>query len=217
MCYSVNTSILSLVLALGSVLYAINTNQIILGIFILFYCQIQLSEAIIWHGIDTKSLTLNKIGTTYGKYLLPTHIFAVGLGILIVALQNKTLEELEYFDILPIIIGIIFYFIIIFTQYNYDKDISMPIDSSCKNCQKFANRLVWGFNTSWYKYSFYISLLLGLLYIKSLKSKVFILLIYIITFIISTILFPKVNASSFWCFSAALIAPIVVYINQKLV
>jgi len=73
MCYSFKTSILSYILGMISGIFAILTNQIVLGVLILTYSQMQLAEMLIWHGIDTNNENLNKFGTSYGKYLLATH------------------------------------------------------------------------------------------------------------------------------------------------
>ena len=52
MCYSFQASIISYTLGMFSALFALSTNQIIIGFFILAYAQIQIAEAIIWKGID---------------------------------------------------------------------------------------------------------------------------------------------------------------------
>jgi len=70
MCYSFKTSIVSYTVGMVSGLFALATKQWVLGMLILFYSQIQLSEAFIWHGIDTNNAQLNAAGTKYGQYLL---------------------------------------------------------------------------------------------------------------------------------------------------
>jgi hypothetical protein len=218
MCYSFNTSILSYALGMGSSIYALNTNQIILGVLILFYCQMQLSEALIWRGIDTDSWDLNKIGTKYGKYLLPTHPFAIGLGILIVALQKKRIQDLDEKDLLPIIIGIVFYMYVVNTYYIDEKyqSTSMPINKECRDCQNFGNRLVWGYEDRWYMIGFVFSLIFFVFYIEPFESKIFIGSVFTATYLLSKSLFPTVKASSFWCFSSAIIAPFIVWYNGKI-
>jgi hypothetical protein len=69
MCYSFKTSIISFTSGILSSIFALYTGQIELGMLILFYCQMQLSEAITWKGIDENNLELNRKGTKYGKYL----------------------------------------------------------------------------------------------------------------------------------------------------
>ena len=107
MCYSLNTSLISYSIGMISAVFALCTNQIILGMLILFYVQMQLSEAIIWRGIDTDNTKLNRIGTLYGQYLLPTHNIAIAIGILIV------LGYSQIKDYIPLFISIVFYGIIL--------------------------------------------------------------------------------------------------------
>jgi hypothetical protein len=83
MCYSFRTSILSYFLGIISAIFALCTRQIVLGCLILAYCQIQLSEMMIWYGIDNNNTKINKSGTSYGKYLLATHNIAISIGIII--------------------------------------------------------------------------------------------------------------------------------------
>ena len=75
MCYSFRTSIFSYTMGISAAIFALSTRQYILGMLILSYCQIQLAEAIIWRGIDTDNKSLNKAGTDYAKYTLPSHLF----------------------------------------------------------------------------------------------------------------------------------------------
>ncbi|NDE11875.1 MAG: hypothetical protein EBZ95_15155, partial [Chitinophagia bacterium] len=73
MCYDVKTSIISYSSGMVAAIFALCTRQYILGMLILFYSQMQLAEALIWKGIDTNNKSLNKIGTSYGKYFLASH------------------------------------------------------------------------------------------------------------------------------------------------
>ena len=83
MCYSYRTSLIAYTIVMLSAFFALYTGQYIIGMLILFYGQIQLSEALIWKGLDNDNMTLNKMATNYGKYTLPSHLFAIGLGILV--------------------------------------------------------------------------------------------------------------------------------------
>ena len=111
-----------------SAIFALYTKQTILGLLILFYCQMQLSEALIWKGIDENNIKLNEIGTSFGKYLLATHNIAIGLGILIVS---------KKYSILPLLIGIIV------ILYYYQNNIKVNYPCNDKNCQNNNNRLEW--------------------------------------------------------------------------
>ena len=128
MCYNFNTSILSYSLGLLSSFFAFYTGQYILATLILFYCQMQLSEAIIWKGIDSNNLNLNKAGTTYGKYLLATHNIGIGLGIIISILAHK--QKLKISDFIPLIIGILFFIFVVlyFYRKNDYENVTFPLN-----------------------------------------------------------------------------------------
>jgi hypothetical protein len=215
MCYSYRTSIISYTFGMLSALFALCTKQIILGLFILCYCQMQLSEAIIWKGIDEKKTELNKKGTIYGKYLLATHNIAIGLGILIVS------KKYSLSSILPLLISILFFLFITLYYYqnnqNY-QNLTYPHDLSCndKNCQNNNNRLQWPYPHEWYFYSFIISLIFCMIYINPLSSKLFLSSLFSITFIIS-LFYDSKKVGSIWCFSTAILSPIIVIINYYLI
>lgn len=212
MCYSFNTSILSYSIGMMSAIFALCTNQIILGFLILFYSQMQLSEAIIWKGIDTKNKSLNEMGTMYGKYLLPTHNIAIAMGILIVVGHST------FWDYLPFLLSLLFYGIILYI-YHIKKypNVTYPIQK-CKvrKCQNDKNRLQWPFPIRWYIVSFIFSLFLLVIYIRPISSQIFLGLFFLLTFLGALFFFPQ-SMGSVWCFSTAILSPLVVIINYFLV
>jgi hypothetical protein len=218
MCYSFKTSIISFTIGIISAIIAFYTRQYLIAVFILFYIQMQLSEAIIWRGIDKDDIKLNKIGTAYGKYLLPTHIFAFGLGYLIsLKMLNKKIDEKDF---IPLIIGVIFYIIVVIFIYpsrNYP-DTTFPYDKTCRSqgCQNNNNRLNWEYPYHWYIITTVIIYILMMVLIKPLKSKLLYMSFFILTLLISCILNWKAMAT-IWCFLSAVLAPLIVLINYLLI
>jgi hypothetical protein len=221
MCYSFRTSILSYVLGIISGIFALFTRQIVLGLLILTYSQIQFSEMLIWYGIDNNNIKINKFGTSYGKYLLATHNIAISVGIIIsVLLISKKSFDISYF--VPLIISILFFMFIVIFYYlptNYP-DITLPLDKNCTNttnrCQNPNNRLNWEWPYSWYIYGFIISLILLWIYIKPLNSKLWLFFIFIST-LVYMLIFNKTVVGSLWCFSAAILAPLIVIVNYFII
>jgi len=212
MCYSFNTSILSYSLGMISAIIAFFIEEYTLGMLILFYTQMQLSEAMIWKGIDTNNLELNKTGTTYGKFLLPTHIIAIGLGIILTVLAVSK-RKLVLKDWVPLIVGTLFFAFVYFAYYrkaNYP-ELTYPANRSCsdRTCQNAENRLRWPYPHEWYIISYVISLIILILYVGSVKVKIFLAAIFTVLFIASILIFPK-TVGSVWCFSTAIMAPIIV-------
>jgi hypothetical protein len=214
MCYSQTTSIISYTIGMLSAIFALYTRQYILGILILFYTQMQLSELMIWRGIDNGDTSLNKNGTAYGKYLLPTHNIAIGLGIILAVYMSG--NKFKFKDFVPLVIGVVFYaYIILFVYSPQDPDTTYPANKSCmdKSCQNNENRLKWPYPIGWYAYgSFIISLIFMVIYLSPLKSKIFLGSFFTITFILSLTIYP-VSVGSVWCFSTAILAPLVVLGN----
>ena len=216
MCYSFTTSITAYLIGIASSLYAFSTNQVIIGMLILFYSQMQLSEAIIWKGIDTNNKELNRKGTLYGKYLLATHNIAIGLGVLIY-MYNKN-KRIRWQDFIPLIIGLAFFFYVIKAEYSEnDESTTYPLDKNCmvRQCQNYKNRLQWRYPHQWYVYSFIISLLFCWIYMPTAESRLFISSTFIITFLTTYYIYP-LTTGSLWCFSAAVLAPFIVLINKHL-
>lgn len=219
MCYSFKTSIVSYSIGMASAIFALCTRQYILGMLILFFCQMQLSEAMIWKGIDDNNISLNKTGTKYGQYLLPTHLFAVGLGFLlsIYILQKQKLKPKHF---IPILVGLLFYFVIVFGPYRTEKytDVTYPANKSCldKSCQNNENRLQWPYPHKWYIYLFALAIIFCILFVKPLASQIYIGLFFVISFILSTVIYPH-STGSVWCFSAAILAPLIVIGNYFII
>ena len=105
MCYNIETSIVSFIVVTCSGLIALKLKQPVLGCLMLAYGLMQLSEVIIWLGVDTNSETLNRVGTTIGKYTLPSHNIAIGIGVLIAYWGAR--KNAIYW--IPLIVGVIFY------------------------------------------------------------------------------------------------------------
>lgn len=218
MCYSVKTSIISYTAGMLSAAFALYTKQWVLGMLILFYSQMQLSEAMIWRGIDTGNAKLNEIGTKYGQYLLPTHNIGIGLGLLLSVYMSGSITPTDF---VPLILGVLFFAgICVLYQVVPSERQTFPADRSClheRKCQNNQNRLTWPFPHEWYIASFMLSLyFLFFWYDGPVASKMFLGVVFSALFIGSGIIAPK-SVGSVWCFSTAIMAPILVLVNYALV
>ena len=180
MCYDVKTSIISYSLGMVAAIFALCTRQYILGMLILFYTQMQLAEALIWKGIDTNNKSLNKIGTSYGKYFLASHNIAIGLGILINAYSKN--KKLYLKDYIPLIIGIVFFLVILIVYKTVkSKNVTYPANRD-KSCRNNNNRLIWPYPVSWYTASTIISIILIIIRIY------FSIILQILLFLLTSVL-----------------------------
>ena len=216
MCYSLKSSILSYSLGMISSIFCFSTKQIVLGTLIFFYSQMQLSELIIWYGIDHNNDNINKIGTAFGKYTLPSHNIAIGLGIILfILLVSK--EKLTFKHFIPLIIGILFYLFIVLYIYNNSTypSITKPRDSEQPQCS--SNRLQWPYPYYWYVYGFVISIIISMLYVKPVKTQLFITGAFLITLIVTYMFFNAKTVGSVWCFSSAILAPVIAIIGYIII
>ena len=208
MCFNLNTSIATSLSGLVSGVIALAYKQYILGALILCYSLMQLSEVFIWAGIENDNKELNKFGTALGKYSLPAHNIAIGLGIYI--------ATGEY---IPLLVGIGFYLYIIMEVYSKDKDAPDTTEVGCEtnDCNNFAGKLKWPYDHSWYFHGFIISMILCLIYIKPfLPNSVFISSFFTLTAAIIFLIDYNKAYGSFWCWSTAVLAPVLVLINTNL-
>lgn len=218
MCFNLKTSIISYSLGIISCIFAFFTRQFVLGSLIFSYAQMQLSEIMIWYGIDNDNEKWNKIGTTFGKYLLATHNLSIGVGILL-SLYFMSKEKITFVDFIPIILGFFFFIIIVLFVYlpsNYP-DLTFPRSKICdKKCQNAENRLQWPYPHSWYIYSYILSIIILFLWIRPEDSRITLLIIFSLSFIVTYLIYPN-TVGSVWCWSTSFIAPILVCINYYLI
>lgn len=213
MCYSQKSSIIAYSIGMISAILALATGQYILGTLILFFVQTQLAEFFIWKGIDESNTSLNKFGTAYLKYTLPSHNIAIGLGIIITVLVSG--KKLTLKDMAALIIGIIFYIVVLLIYAeNQTPNLTYPLDGEkCDRfCQNSKNRLVYPFPCKWYMLGFIITLIL-IFKQFNLNSEIFISLVFIMSLAISITFFDWDVSGSIWCFSAAIAAPLLVLGN----
>jgi len=180
----------------------------------------QLSEAMIWMGIDKGDEKLNARGTSFGKYLLTVHNFALGIGIVLSVIFISK-RHLQWTDFVPALLGLLFTVIIIVTQYLPKKypGVSFPQHVACAKeprCQTPENRLRWPYPHGWYIFSFALSLVIMFFWIKPVKSKILFGLVFGLSFLVAGLIYPK-TVGSVWCWSTSFIAPLIVLSNYFLI
>lgn len=215
MCFDKNVSLAAFVIAMVSGLFALFFKMPILGCLIIIYGQMQLSELLIWQGIDDDNENLNNFGTIWGKYSLPLHNIAIAIGILIS--YRKCLNDIYYW--IPLIIGIVFYFVVLVGFYS-DEDNSTMITKACDRdketdkCTEHSARLMWPYNHTWYLYSYIISLILLFIYVRPIvPSALFAFLFFTLTWVTTFFMGKHPVQGSFWCWSTAILSPLIVIAN----
>lgn len=220
MCYDIQTSIASFLSVTITGIVALRIRQPIIGCLMLSYGAMQLSEIIIWRGVDTDNPDLNRVGTTIGKYTLPSHNLAIGVGVLIAYWGSR--HKPIYW--IPLTVGVLFY-IGVMIRYATKKDENNGLTKACKypedegNCTRSSARLEWPYPHSWYAISFIISIILTLVFIRPLvPTAVLAAIFYGGTFFMTYFLGKRQVLGSYWCWSTAAFAPVLllmIYILQK--
>jgi len=194
MCFDLRASVASYLMGLAAGIAALYTRQYILGWLILFYCQIQLAEAIIWYGIDTDSTALNETGTLLLKYFLAAHLIGVGIGI--------------YFShaiVWPFLVGLAFFLCVCIIYWlNPGEKTTHPGPSG---------RLEWKFPIWWYVILYMIFIIFMLMFLPTRASKIFIIGAY--TLLLGVAMATQA-VGSIWCFLSAFAAPAIVLGNYWL-
>lgn len=214
MCYSFKASIVSFLLGMMAGVFAVYTGQYALGFLILAYVQVQLAEAIIWRGIDTENIKLNRIGTFYAKYTLPAHLLAVGLGYLVgLYIDKKNVRPIHF---LPLLAGIAVYLYVVLVVYrNCTVYTTYPLEM-CKDrkCQNDRNRLQYKWPLNWYLWMTFLICVI-ILCITPLYSGLLLVSTFLLLLLLTRRLYPK-RYGSVWCFASAVVAPILVVLNYYL-
>jgi len=215
MCYNIETSIVSFVVVTICGIIALRMGQPILGCLMLAYGIMQLSEIIIWRSIATKSEKLNRVGTSLGKYTLPSHNIAIGIGVLIAYWSSR--KNPVYW--VPLIVGIMFY-VGVMIVYTRDKDTNNGLTKACEYpeeqdaCTKDSARLEWPYQHSWYSISMIISCILVLVYVKPVTRAAVMVVFFAATFAGTAFLGKRQVLGSYWCWAAAAFAPLLLIVTS---
>jgi len=203
MCFDLKTSIITFIVGSVSGIIGILLKQYILGTLIIIYSLIQLSEIFIWAGLENNNTTLNKIGTNIGKYTLPAHVLAVGLGFYIATGKNIIL-----------IVGLLFYIGVLLFSYLPNKSSNITKPDCGSNCNKYSGKLNWPWPHNWYMFGIIIILVLLVLYSNKISgSGLIVVAIFSISAIVSELMNSNDAFGSFWCWMSAALAPILVGVN----
>ncbi len=223
MCWNKEVSLFSFVI-ICVVSYALYKrdlkNDKFLTFFIMSYGSMQLFEFLIWLGIDTNKIYLNKIGSILASILLYLHPLAIIIGMSLDKAYKKYTNN-PYYKILflaSVILVLFGIYNIIFHMNKKNKTykfLSYP--------DKISKHLVWDFPDH-YHYVIVLSLLISIFIF--LENKLFWLVIFVYYFapwvlIKLNMTVDKINKTknyngSYWCWYVAAFSFILYFMNSKL-
>lgn len=202
MCYSFKVSIISYALSMCAGMYALYNRLPILGLLIIAYAQMQLSEAVIWYGLDNNNDQINRLGTSIGAYTLPLHNLALGIGVLISYRAN--LSQFEYW--IPLIAGLAFYAAVWYCRIRPPH--SRPQETRATG--KGIARLAWPFSHGWYPAGFLLSCAILVVYARPFSPVApFLLLAFAAIALMTWTKAEQAVFPSFWCWTSAILAPLI--------
>jgi hypothetical protein len=208
MCYSEKISIYSYVLGVVVGILIILKNKthplnLYAGILVLTYIQVQLAEAIVWRGIDTKNTDLNLLGSRMIIVFLSLQPMATLLGLLL-------FPKLRNYKCIISCIALFWVCLVIYYCINqYDKIPTTAIGKNCHLNWKFSNiipTIVW---------IIYLLIFIGSVFFvpTSLSKKIPFIMIMIGTLLYSIYNFQKYQTvGTMWCYIAVWISIIILLI-----
>ena len=205
MCYNAKASALAATIGIVSAFVAFSLKEWVIGSLILIYSLVQVSEFLIWRGLDTGSVNLNRQGTWIASTTLRLHAIVVLLVLLAVSwtrLENQPNRRLAL---------ILLLLMAIFCWWKTTSPVpSLTTEPGCaKGC-----RLNWKFGE---EYSIQV-LIIGLaILIGAPRLIVPMAVFYSIALLLALILAAVDSKTTFkmaiytvWCFFAAIFAPLFV-------
>lgn len=196
MCWSFQASLITWIFALIITIYLFHRkykNDVVFACLLLVYSSMQLWEAMLWY--DQKCGNMNSTGTKLAYLALYSHVLALAIGLYI-----------EYKVVLPIYIGLLFLFAA-FVFWPKSWGCSLPGGNK---------HLVWGFDPTFYLFSFATILGLLLIYVRPLKTALLTSLVFLISFAISFYFQIKYKTvGSYWCWICAIISFFFIIVNNK--
>lgn len=208
MCFSFQSSVFTYLIGLASGIAAFRLKQYVLGCLILVVVQIQLAEAFIWYSLKTKNLGLNSFGTVFAKNVLSAHNLALGVGILLALyLFGKTVCPGDY---VPLALGVAVVVWVYFSATTTDEVERYTFPDKC------TGNLKWTFPHSWYIFTYILSLIVILIWVKPLLSRLLFIGVFTALLFATLKIFPN-TVGSLWCWLAAISFPAVVGLNWLIV
>lgn len=169
-----------------------NKYDITLATVLLVYSSIQLWETLMW--LNQPCGQINRLATSLAYYSLYAHLLAFGFGL-----------YLETGAQLPFILGVA---TMLFAVYQQPQ-------MTCSIPSTKCGHLKWGFNTDFYKYVFWLCLLIAFVYFRPITPALLVFFMLGVSFFISYFFFHKDAVASMWCFIAALSGPLFLWFNRQ--
>ncbi len=206
MCYNAKASALAATIGIVSAFVAFSLKEWVIGSLILIYSLVQVSEFLIWRGLDTGSVNLNRQGTWIASTTLRFHAIVVLLVLLAVSWTRLEAQPNRRLALILLLL------MAIFSWWKTTSTAAAPLTTK-PGCAKGC-RLNWKFGK---EYSIQV-LIIGLaILIGAPRLIIPMAVFYSIALLLALILAAidpkttfKMGIYTVWCFFAAIFAPLFV-------
>ncbi len=202
MCYNAKASALAATIGILSACVAFSLKEWVVGSLILIYSLMQVSEFLIWRGLDTRSADLNRRGTWLASNTLRVHASVVLVVLLMV--KWKSLEANRRLALVGLLVAALF----VWWRTTSAGSGSLTTEPGCaKGC-----RLDWKFES---EYPLQI-LLMGLALLIGAPRLIAPVAVFYGGAVLLTLILATVNPKTtfrpgtVWCFFSAIFAPLLV-------
>ena len=203
MCYNAKASALAATIGILSACVAFSLKEWVVGGLILIYSFMQVSEFLIWRGLDTGSVDLNRRGTWLASTTLRLHAIVVLVVLLVV--KWKSLESNRRFALVGLLVAALFV-----SGKTGSTPGSLTTEPGCaQGC-----RLDWKFGRGW-GYPLQI-LIMGLALLIGAPRLIGPVAVFYGAAVLFTLILaavdpePTFRPGTVWCFFTALFAPLLV-------
>ena len=204
MCFNQPSSLAALAVGLASAYAAFAYHYTVLSVLIFIVALMQLSEFLIWRGLDTDDKTLNRAGTALARTTLGLHGLAICIAVLTFAMPAQRWRR--YGLVLCTLVAIAMYGLTVDAPYGQTTQAGCA--SGC--------RLKWGFLVHPYSYNtIYAVIFLALLLSRVPPLQTLcIFLFYSLTWVAALATAEKGRLweamSTSWCYASSFGSPLLV-------
>lgn len=204
MCFDQPSSLAAFSIGLASAYAAFVYGYTVLSVLLFIVALMQLSEFLIWRGIDNHDVSQNRAGTALARTTLGLHALAVCIAVFVFALPTQ--QWRRYGLVVCTILSIVMYGLIVDTPYG------LTTYAGCAS----GCRLRWTFLVHNYVYSCIVATLFTALVLSKIHGlqTLCIFLFYILT-LAGAIVTSKPGRlweaiSTSWCYASSFGSPLLV-------
>jgi hypothetical protein len=219
MCYDVKTSLAALTVGLASAVALFVLRRPILGTLVFTYVLMQLAEAMIWYGIDTHDVHVNRKGVDLASINVSIHALVVGLAIY----AFKKTHLWSYGRRVALLVLTVIAIVLMLMGIHAKRHMAVVKPSICSS-SSCRLRWDWDYRDEHYnddrvwdmKYPLQVVVIIAMLYTAQIQDLGYIMFFFGILVVLAYAITPKgptrihASVTTTWCMITAFGAPLLV-------